>query len=111
AGDEVWVTLTEEESARVVEVVDATGTLAPGAISLDPAQNTATVGLIKLLEDVRPGFGFDVRVRKGIALGSGMGGSAASAVAALVAANSLLEKTLPKEALLPDARTGGVVRW
>lgn len=103
AGDEVTVTLTAGESARVVELVDATGTLAPGAISLDPTQNTATVGLIKLLEDLRPGFGFDVRVRKGIALGSGMGGSAASAVAALVAANSLLERPLAKEALLPYA--------
>jgi len=95
--------LTAEPSVRVVEVTDATGTLAPGAISLDAAQNTATVGLIKLLEDLRPGFGFDVRVRKGIALGSGMGGSAASAVAALVAANSLLEKPLPKESLLAYA--------
>jgi homoserine kinase len=103
AGDEVSVTLTEEESVRVVEVSDATGTLPDGAISLDPAQNTATVGLIKLVEDLRPGFGFDVRVRKGIALGSGMGGSAASAVAALVAANSLLAEPLPKESLLAYA--------
>ena len=103
AGDEVTVTVTEGESVRVVEVVDTTGTLAPGAIPLDPAQNTATVGLLKLLEDVRPGFGFDVGVRKGIALGSGMGGSAASAVAALVAANSLLERPLTKEALLAYA--------
>jgi homoserine kinase len=103
AGDEVTVTLTEGPSARVVEVVDTTGTLAPGAIPLDPAQNTATVGLLKLLEDLRPGFGFDVRVRKGIALGSGMGGSAASAVAALVAANSLLESPLPQESLLAYA--------
>lgn len=103
AGDEVTVTLTEGESVRVVEVVDATGTLPPGAISLDPTQNTATVGLIKLLEDLRPGFGFDVRVRKGIALGSGMGGSAASAVAALVAANSLLAEPLPQESLLAYA--------
>ncbi|MBV8855873.1 MAG: homoserine kinase [Acidobacteria bacterium] len=103
AGDEVALTLTEGESVRVVEVSDATGTLPDGAISLDPAQNTATVGLIKLLEDLRPGFGFDVRVRKGIALGSGMGGSAASAVAALVAANSLLKAPLPKESLLAYA--------
>jgi homoserine kinase len=103
AGDEVTVALTEGPSVRVVEVVDTTGTLAPDAIPLDPAQNTATVGLLKLLEDVRPGFGFDVSVRKGIALGSGMGGSAASAVAALVAANSLLEEPLTKESLLPYA--------
>ena len=103
AGDEVTVTATQQTSVRVVEVVDTTGTLTPGAIPLDPAQNTATVGLLKLLEDVRPGFGFDVRVRKGIALGSGMGGSAASAVAALVAANSLLDVPLPKESLLAYA--------
>ncbi|HWS85607.1 MAG TPA: homoserine kinase [Pyrinomonadaceae bacterium] len=103
AGDEVTVTVNEGESLGVVEVFDATGTLAPDAIPLDPARNTATVGLLKLLEDLRPGFGFDVRVRKGIALGSGMGGSAASAVAALVAANSLLEEPLPKESLLPYA--------
>lgn len=103
AGDEVTLTLTEEPTVRVSEVSDTTGTLAPGAIPLDPAQNTATVGLLKLLEDLRPGFGFDVRVRKGIALGSGMGGSAASAVAALVAANSLLEEPLSKESLLAYA--------
>ena len=109
AGDEVTLTSTEDESVRVVEVSDATGTLPDGAISLDPAQNTATVGLIKLLEDLRPGFGFDVRVRKGIALGSGMGGSAASAVAALVAANSLLEEPLPKESLLAYALAAEVV--
>lgn len=109
AGDEVTVVVTEGESVRVVEVVDTTGTLPDGAIPLDPARNTATVGLIKLLEDLRPGFGFDVRVRKGIALGSGMGGSAASAVAALVAANSLLERPLPKEALLPYALAAELV--
>ncbi|HEX8336734.1 MAG TPA: homoserine kinase [Pyrinomonadaceae bacterium] len=103
AGDEVTVALAEGGAVRVVEVVDTTGTLAPGAIPLDPAQNTASVGLLRLLEDLRPGFGFDVSVRKGIALGSGMGGSAASAVAALVAANSLLERPLPKESLLAYA--------
>jgi homoserine kinase len=103
AGDEVTVTVTEAPSVRVVEVVDTTGTLPHGAITLDPTQNTATVGLLRLLEDLRPGFGFDVRVSKGITLGSGMGGSAASAVAALVAANSLLARPLPKESLLTYA--------
>jgi homoserine kinase len=109
AGDEVTVTLNGAHSVRVVEVVDTTGTLAPGAVPLDPRQNTATVGLINLIEDMRPGFGFDVSVRKGIALGSGMGGSAASAVAALVAANSLLERPLPKESLLAYALAAELV--
>ncbi|MFL6336226.1 MAG: homoserine kinase [Pyrinomonadaceae bacterium] len=109
AGDEVTVTLTEGHTVRVVEVSDTTGTLPDGAVPLDPQQNTATVGLLRLLEDLRPGFGFDVGVRKGIALGSGMGGSAASAVAALVAANSLLERPLPKESLLAYALAAEVV--
>ena len=103
AGDEVTVAQTERPDVRVVEVSDATGTLADGAIPLDPAENTATAGLMRLREDLRLGVGFDVSVRKGIALGSGMGGSAASAVAALVAANALLERPLAKEELLPYA--------
>lgn len=103
AGDEVTVALTEQETVRVVEIVDATGKLPHGAIPTGATENTATVGLLQLLEDVRPGFGFEVEIRKGIALGSGMGGSAASAVAALVAANSLLERPLAKESLLPYA--------
>ncbi|HEX7957391.1 MAG TPA: homoserine kinase [Pyrinomonadaceae bacterium] len=103
AGDEVTVALTERDSVRVVEVTDATGTLADGAIPTDAAENTATAGLILLREDLRLGFGFDVSVRKGIALGSGMGGSAASAVAGLVAANSLLPRPLAESDLLPYA--------
>jgi homoserine kinase len=103
AGDEVTVTATERKTVRVVEIVDTTGTLPDGAIPVDAAENTATVGLVRLREDLRLGFGFDVGVRKGIALGSGMGGSAASAVAALVAANALLARPLAKESLLPYA--------
>ena len=50
--------------------------------------------------------GFEVELHKGIALGSGMGGSAASCVAALVAANALLERPLSREALYGFALDG-----
>ncbi|HEV3468916.1 MAG TPA: homoserine kinase [Pyrinomonadaceae bacterium] len=103
AGDEVTVEATGRAGVRVVRVTDATGTLGAGALPADASKNTATAGLLKLREDLGLGFGFDVSVRKGIALGSGMGGSAASAVAALVAANALLERPLPKESLLEYA--------
>src|SRR5690606_13672305 len=46
---------------------------------------------------------------KGIALGSGMGGSAASCVAALVAANALLDAPLTPQALYPFALVGEAV--
>ena len=52
---------------------------APAGIDLplDPAQNTATLGLLTLIRELKPDHGFEVTLRKGIALGSGMGGSAA----------------------------------
>lgn len=103
AGDEVTVAASERAGVRVESVTDTTGKLDAGAIPKEPERNTATAGLIDLLEEVRPGHGFDVSVRKGIALGSGMGGSAASAVAALVAANALLERPLTKASLLRHA--------
>jgi len=54
-------------------------------------------------------FGFEIEIDKGIPYGSGMGGSAASAVAALVAANALLDAPLAREALYPFALDGEVV--
>lgn len=64
-------------------------------LPLDAAKNTAGVVLIGLREKLGLPNGFAVEVVKGIPLGSGMGGSAASAVGALVAANALLERPLP----------------
>ncbi|MEP6635561.1 MAG: homoserine kinase [Acidobacteriota bacterium] len=104
-GDVVTVSTTASASIQIKEILDDTGS-GELDIPFDPARNTATVGLIKLRDDLQLDFGFDVTIRKGIALGSGMGGSAASAVGALVAANSLLEKPLAKEALLEYALLG-----
>ncbi len=75
-------------------------------ISLEPAKNTATAGLLQLQQDLNLPFGFEVSIEKGIPLGSGLGGSAASAVAAIVAANKLLEKPLSKEQILSYALLG-----
>jgi homoserine kinase len=109
-GDVITVTLTDRGTDRasvsIKEIVNDTGTSGALDISLDPARNAATVGLMKLCDELRLNFGFEVTIRKGIALGSGMGGSAASAVGALVAANSLLECPLPLHALLEYALLG-----
>jgi homoserine kinase len=71
----------------------------------DARENTAGRALIGLCK-LRPGVGFEVELDKGIPLGSGMGGSAASAVAALVAANSLLETPVSLEQLYDLAIEG-----
>lgn len=72
----------------------------------DPERNTALRALEALRTSRGLTFGFEVDIVKGIALGSGMGGSAASAVAALVAANALLPEPLQVEALYPYAVEG-----
>ena len=54
-------------------------------------------------------FGIELTIEKGIPLGSGLGGSAASAVAGVVAANALLPASLTKLQLLKFAMKGEAV--
>jgi homoserine kinase len=75
-------------------------------IPRDPERNTAGRALLAMQDALKPGFGFEVFIEKGIPLGSGLGGSAASAVAAVVAANALLDKPLSKIELLQFAMQG-----
>jgi len=75
-------------------------------LPLDPGRNTAGRALLSLLAAQKLSRGFDIEIDKGIPLGSGLGGSAASAVAALVAANALLDTPLAREALYPFALDG-----
>lgn len=72
----------------------------------DPERNTSLRALEALREGLHLPFGFEIDLVKGIPLGSGMGGSAASAVAALVAANALLAAPLSVDALYPFALDG-----
>ena len=74
-----------------------------------PERNTAGAALIAMRTALALPFGFEIEIDKGIAYGSGMGGSAASAVAALVAANALLDAPLAREALYPFALDGEAV--
>lgn len=75
-------------------------------IPLEAARNTAGRAVVALRAHCGVDHGFAITLHKGIALGSGLGGSAASCVAALVAANALLDAPLPREALYPFALEG-----
>lgn len=88
-----------------VRVADSGGASIPS----DPARNTAAVAAAALLEETRPSFGVELSISKGIPLGSGVGGSAASAVAGVVAANALLDMPLPFDDLLSFALKGEAV--
>ncbi|MEO5628389.1 MAG: homoserine kinase [Thermomonas sp.] len=78
-------------------------------LPLDAECNTAGAALISLRNTLGLRFGFEVELDKGIALGSGLGGSAASCVAALVAANALLGMPLDANALYPHALAGEAI--
>lgn len=89
------VTVRRRLSGPEVRIVEIKGAAADGVeFPLDPRKNSATAGLVQLIEDRKLDFGFDVILDKGIPLGSGMGGSAASAVAGIVAAAALLDERL-----------------
>ncbi|MGJ7901973.1 homoserine kinase [Lysobacter sp. 1R34A] len=80
----------------------------PGADSLplEAARNTAGQALIALRGKLGLSHGFELELDKGIPLGSGLGGSAASCVAALVAANAVLAQPLSRDALYEFALDG-----
>jgi homoserine kinase len=80
-----------------------------GPLPSDPAANTAGAALLRLLAERAPGLGVEVSIEKGIPLGSGIGGSAASAVAAVVAGNALLPEPLGLAELFPYALAGEAV--
>ncbi len=73
------------------------------------ATNTAGAALIALRQALALPFGFEIEIDKGIPLSSGMGGSAASCVAALVAANALLDAPLGRDQLYLHALDGEAV--
>lgn len=78
-------------------------------LPMEAMRNTAGRALMALRGALELPFGFAIELDKGIALGSGMGGSAASCVAALVAANAVLDRPLSAEELYPFALDGEAV--
>ncbi|WP_243042050.1 homoserine kinase [Dyella sedimenti] len=104
AGDRAVVRRIDEPTVRIAAIHGCVTEL-----PLDAARNTAGAALLSLRRALGLRHGFELELHKGIALGSGMGGSAASCVAALVAANALLERPLPREALYGFALDGEAV--
>jgi len=104
-GDRVVARKTSGGEVTIAEVRGLDGDIHP-YLSTDPGTNTASIAAQALLSDHGSSFGIELEVHKGVPLQSGMGSSAASAVAAAVAANGLLDAPLPVEALLPYALEG-----
>ncbi len=75
----------------------------------DPARNTAAVAAQAVLRTLGATEGMALRIRKGIPPGSGVGSSAASAVAGAWAANLLFGAPLDKAALVDPVLEGEAV--
>lgn len=103
-GDVAVVRRIDDPTVRI----DAIRGAVAGAdtLPLQPALNTAGRALQALRGALGLTHGFALELEKGIPVGSGLGGSAASCVAALVAANALLDAPLPRAALYPFALDG-----
>jgi homoserine kinase len=103
-GDTVTARRTGGSGVVVAAVRDREGEPHP-ELPADARRNTAAIAAAALWEAHGSG-GLELEVQKGTPLESGMGSSAASAAAAVFAANALLERPLPTEELLPFALEG-----
>ena len=92
------------EAAPGVRLAGVSGLLT--SLPDTPETNTALAAAKALLDAVGAEFGVSLSIEKGVPLSAGMGGSAASAVAAAAAVNALLPVPLAAEALLPFALAG-----
>lgn len=100
-GDRVTVSRSSQPGVRITAISGV-----PEELPLEAERNTAGSALMAMQEALNPGFGFEMQIQKGIPLGSGLGGSAASAVGAVVAANALLPEPVSKLDLLKFAMQG-----
>lgn len=96
------VTLTRRDDQQIIiEDIQATEKL---PFNVD--HNTASVVIKHLCQQLQLKAGFSIHIKKGIPLSSGLGGSAASAVAALVAFNAFLSSPLSLSELANAALVG-----
>ena len=105
AGDRVSARLVAGTGVRITEVREVDGEI-HRSLSSDASENTASIAAKSLWDAEGANGGVELIVHKGVALKSGMGSSAASAVAAVVAVNDLLPQPLPKPELLMHALAG-----
>jgi homoserine kinase len=94
----------EENGTGSVRIRSVSGDA--GRLSKVTEENTAGVALLSFLSALGENKGFDIHLRKKLPLGSGLGSSAASAVAAVFAANDLLGRPMKKNELIRWAAEG-----
>lgn len=95
-GDEVLIELNDSGQVHIKSIDGDEARLPKEA-----EKNTAGVAILEYLKSIQSNQGVSITLRKNLPLGSGMGSSAASAVAAVVAINHLMGEPLKRKELLP----------
>ena len=101
-GDELKITKSFNKGINIKEIKGYN-------VPLENNKNTASVAAQALLDHLKINEGFDIEINKKIKPGSGIGSSAASAVAAVYGINKLLGNPLKHEELLKFAMKGEFV--
>lgn len=99
--DEITIKLTNTKGIKISKISGDNGKL-----PLDAESNTCGKAVKEIVDDLKLDVGFDIKIKKVIGFGSGLGSSAASAVAGVFAVNKLLNLKLTKTQLLNYALKG-----
>ncbi len=101
-GDEIIARFSDQKGLRITKITGVKEKL-----PFDVEKNTAGVAALRLLEHLgESGRGIDLEIHKKMPFGSGLGSSAASAAAGVMAINELLRRPLSKPELLRFAVLG-----
>lgn len=101
-GDEVIARKSDTPGLRITKITGHQGKL-----PYEVEKNTAGVAALRLLEHLgETGRGIELEIHKKMPSGSGLGSSAASAAAAVLAVSELLRTGLSKREILPFACAG-----
>ena len=100
-GDKIIMRLNETKKVSIESITGANGSLSKNA-----NENTASVAVLAMLKKLKSKQGLSIELHKQMPLKSGLGSSAASAVAGVFALNELLDNPFSKEELIPFAMEG-----
>ena len=95
-GDELVMEITAEKGVVIADI-EGDG----GVLPRDAKKNSATVAIQDYLDFIQADFGCKIWLKKMMPSGSGLGSSAASAVAGVFAINMLCNEKLSKQELMP----------
>ncbi|WP_440615677.1 homoserine kinase [Cysteiniphilum sp. 6C5] len=102
-GDKVHLQKRNDKQLVIRQIC---GVLTENDLSLDIDKNVCGAVIKKFLQDHHLSIGLDIVIEKGIPLGSGIGGSAASSVAAILAVNEFLLEPLARDQIIDYAIYG-----